>query len=382
MDIIKSVLQHISGNKDVYASYNCKFFNYFIGNPLIINEISESNYANYQIIFMQKELFELNKMTLPIYIIGNDIYYYDEKLRIDDYSQIQASAYFDSFGAASAYQELIDEMKCARAIYKFFNPTLSEQDIDDAIKEINKEQFKIELNNLIERTVLYDINDTIKKISDTQSKMEDFKRKYYDSCKALDNLIKISANSDMNKSSIYDNIMKILNHKKVISVNINNNQLIIKTTPIVLTEPKMNIQFQLGEFDIYFPLTPRGTIYMNGDKLYTNYFGKGPHPHISAEGRPCWGTADAQIAQMVNLHEYYAAFLTLLSYLETCNIDDCAGAKIYNYPVIGMHVNDMLEAYGRNIRDNDDTYEDDEDYNEEDEMGEENNFTTNGTIDF
>ena len=73
------------------------------------------------------------------------------------------------------------------------------------------------------------------------------------------------------------------------------------------------------------------------------------------------------------LRNYYAAFLTILGYLETCNIDDCAGAMIYKYPPIGMSRFDMILAYEDDV-----CIDEDEDYEEydddEDNTNENNNY--------
>ena len=57
-----------------------------------------------------------------------------------------------------------------------------------------------------------------------------------------------------------------------------------------------------------------------------------PHPHVNGEsGKPCIGTASCSITAMVTAHEYYAAMIMCLDFLQTANESDSAGKYWYRW---------------------------------------------------
>lgn len=153
----------------------------------------------------------------------------------------------------------------------------------------------------------------------------------------------------------FENIIK---HKKVISLRYDKEYIIINTVPLTIYEPITKKHYQLGKCKIKIDTTDNYTIKLDSEIHRNAYWNDSPHPHVNQSGNPCWGTADAQIAQMQAEYQYYGIFITALNYLETCNIEDVAGNRITAW--------DEIDEDG-NIIKSEENYDEEENYEEEEE---------------
>lgn len=137
-------------------------------------------------------------------------------------------------------------------------------------------------------------------------------------------------------------------HKSVKSLSFDGYYLVIRTDTLYITEPNTGRTYLLGEMEIKYNLN-------DGDLVFTNlteenrrksYWGSGcHHPHICYDGDACLGTASAQIAQYTTEREYYAAFLTILSFLRTVDIDDPAGWNVARWDEVDKDGNIIKEGH-------------------------------------
>ena len=368
MDIILEVLKDVYKNKDVIYTFDTDFYSMITDKPFDI-PMTDDNINLVDIVFAPKYIFEINKYELPIHVMGNVIYYNTDEF--DDLNMMPNETYYEEYDSARYYMTVLDKKKLSALLYKYFNTDKTTEEIDKYITDLMDVSFSEELRKSVKDYIFKDVVDNKHRLEQWQASMSDYKNLYYNACKEIDKLMKLVYDTSDGEEEVINSILKIKNHKKVTDLEIIDGRLNITTLPIVLTEPKVGVRFQLGTMKIVLPLRPSNRIYIYGDKMYSNYFGNGVHPHIDSTGSPCWGTADAQIAAMINEKNYYAAFLTILGYLETCNIEDCAGELVYKYPPIGMSRFDMMLLYEDYVEINEDDWDHDnegyEDYEDDEE---------------
>lgn len=143
----------------------------------------------------------------------------------------------------------------------------------------------------------------------------------------------------------------IMQHKLVDSVEFSDGYLIINTKSLHIREPHTNRRYYLGKMSI--------TIYMSNGNLnidcvnndrYSDCWGSNVvHPHVNQEGEPCLGTAAEQFSVFWSEKEYYAAFITILNYLQTVDIEDIAGYEVCQWDEVGDDGEIICEGHSPRI---------------------------------
>lgn len=173
--------------------------------------------------------------------------------------------------------------------------------------------------------------------------------------------------SDKDIDKIEEEIKNIETIKTVENVNINEKYIDIWTKELIIAEPVYGENFFLGKCNICIPLNMDD---INNIRVYANrqvcaYNVEMNHPHIFNSGNACWGNVTDTLIYAFANKSFYLTALTVLSFLQTCDIKDEAGKFV---PTWGKQLADgtfeplgPVKYYGRNgqilIRDN---YEDEE----------------------
>lgn len=147
-------------------------------------------------------------------------------------------------------------------------------------------------------------------------------------------LVKDSSIEKLKKQTL-EQIDDIINHKKVKEVTCDDDYLKITVQDIIITEPISERRFFIGEAIIDIPFNSVNSIIFSGTQNTKTAIGywreEQVHPHVDSYGHPCLGNADAQLAEYINDGKYYAAFITALNFLQTCNVEDIAGYAVSNW---------------------------------------------------
>jgi hypothetical protein len=170
----------------------------------------------------------------------------------------------------------------------------------------------------------------------------------------LDQTMKDILNFDLEgeKDTIRKELVNIATHKKVDHITYESGFLCIYTVPLYLFEPIKKERFYLGKMVIKINTSNGSIRFDNLDNRRNGYWHNSPHPHVDDGGCGCLGNIDGQVADAFTRKQYYVLFITLLGYLETCNINDCAGARV--------HAWDMVDKNGKIITEGDEDCDDDE----------------------
>lgn len=154
---------------------------------------------------------------------------------------------------------------------------------------------------------------------------------------------------DNKKNNFKKQVEDIKNHPKVTDIYIDNidGSLVIKTTELRMTNNDIEDDIRLlGEMEICIRLTDFDIKLYNLTNKRHNYWGyEGNHPHVSTNGVPCLGNSAEMIVQAQDENDYYLAFLICLSYLETYDYTDCAGAYYVSWDRIDEEGNILEEGH-------------------------------------
>jgi len=124
------------------------------------------------------------------------------------------------------------------------------------------------------------------------------------------------------------------------SVSFNRTSVKATTTPIFIKEKK--IWYQMGCFEI--------TLEFEGNvRIMSTWPGRGPaqqHPHVNADGRPCWGNLSGELPKRIAESEFDVAFVEIHTFL--CHYSQEGGpyANISNWPQATAEQLEMLKADG------------------------------------
>lgn len=118
------------------------------------------------------------------------------------------------------------------------------------------------------------------------------------------------------------------------TVSVEDGRLVVTTLPIVCTEPRSGDQYMLGNFRLRIDL-------YSGNITIENMTGSRDRagcpmnaPHVAGDGRPCWGSVDETIVQLVAKCQISTLVQVIIAFLQTVNINDAWGECVVLWPKI------------------------------------------------
>jgi len=221
---------------------------------------------------------------------------------------------------------------------------------------ITEEKHEKFLNTLAEREIIENFTKSFERQRENIKAQIDQKnndKKYYmrivaDLVKDIDDL-----RSRYNQKLVIDELVTklrgeldlIRKHKAVTSITFDNECIEVKTNTLYMNEPYTNRRYLLGKMLFKFNIMDGDCYFENLTEDRSNYWGGGAHPHVDECGYACLGNAETQIAQYIIEKEYYAVFLTIMSFLQTANIDDPAGYHISEWDEVDKDGNIINQGH-------------------------------------
>lgn len=147
-----------------------------------------------------------------------------------------------------------------------------------------------------------------------------------------------------------DEIDKIKDHNLVKNIKIKNGTLEIYTKFLYFVEPESERRFSLGEMKFTIMLNHSKEccedILIENLTTRRNGYDDDMHaPHVFPGGEACFGNTENQIIGFISEEEYYAAFITLLNFCQTVNIEDAAGKYFESWDEVDEEGNVINEGH-------------------------------------
>ena len=180
--------------------------------------------------------------------------------------------------------------------------------LNQAIKIIskNKENFSLIFNKALDSNIYKNkikIGELMKRISDSQKKLERAKRSY----KLLS---KLYQNPDMREDSIRSfEVME--KDKRINKIKVKNNLIYVFTNNIKIDLKKAGI-FDIGKYEIVYNLLDGDIRVFNQKKMDGCQ-----HPHIDSDGLPCWGNMSTTVPKLLAKLDLVGLTNIVLKYLES-----------------------------------------------------------------
>lgn len=194
-------------------------------------------------------------------------------------------------------------------------------------------------------------------VDELKNKLIGYNSKVYETNKQIIELkykIENSKSKNTRENERLKSILKIKDNEFVKSVNYIKNR---KTLKIVVDnyqiyEPISDRLYKGTETLIELPLDRRDYVKFKNtpnSELHINYWNKknpeAIHPHVDISGYACFGNADAQLAEYMNVGLYYETFLTALGFLQSVNVEDVAGYAISYWDEVDSEGNVITEGH-------------------------------------
>jgi hypothetical protein len=185
---------------------------------------------------------------------------------------------------------------------------------------------------------------TQRKINDAQLKADASRHKYLKEKHKIIMLTgQLTANEKELEKKAETAILSITTHPKFAKLSaVNNGNISIETTPIIMTNPENGIQFHLGEFRIEIPMKDSHSskpIYYNKTRRLPAYSAPSHHPHVFSNQDVCLGNVESTFLEL--LHQIntdpdaiYAYFDMAVMFLESVNPRDVAGGSYVCWPLV------------------------------------------------
>lgn len=200
---------------------------------------------------------------------------------------------------------------------------LQVRDEEDIAKAMEEE--RIRTNQKEKESAERRIREADREITKYERYIEDCKKEL-EKCKRTLEALKKEANI---KDKIEKEIKCIKEHELVKDVFYKpiKEELIIYTKELYMQHPKDKDDRRfLGEMKIELNVNNYSVRLFNETECRKGYWGDyGNHPHVSDEGEPCLGNSSEMLAECKLNNDLYIAFLTILGFLQTFDVEDIAG---------------------------------------------------------
>lgn len=234
--------------------------------------------------------------------------------------------------------------------YDFLSVFMTETEINDFKNNLIKE----EINDYLVSSCAEQTESAKISLCDMENKIKEYTKYLFDSYPKVLKLKNIIENPNLANSEaakeIFSEIEKIKKHPLCTDISITNGNISVNTSKLVMYEPINKKYYLLGEMTFSIPFKfQRDINIININNKRRSYWGdKCQHPHISDMGTACFGNADAQLAQFLSQRLYYAVFITLINFCQTCDIHDCAGAYVISWDLCDENGN-IIEQEEKDI---------------------------------
>ena len=141
------------------------------------------------------------------------------------------------------------------------------------------------------------------------------------------------------ESKIFKELDLISEHELIEDIQIIDNLFVFHTKPLYIYDSN-NTQYYGGNFKIV--IKPKTSdIHLSSNMQRPSYWSdKDYHPHIDGNcGRACFGNVEPTIAELSSQLELYALVTVILEFLQSANLDDCAGKNVVNWDKVDKEGN-------------------------------------------
>ena len=139
------------------------------------------------------------------------------------------------------------------------------------------------------------------------------------------------------KSKFTKEFHRLLDIAHVKKVFVRSNRLAVKTDMIKCTDPRPDDdgntkEHLIGEFVITIIPDSGEVRFYNQSWTVVGYEEHMNAPHVFHDGRPCMGSIERTLPNLVARYDFTSAFTVAINFLESVNVGDAAGKYIRNWP--------------------------------------------------
>ena len=285
---------------------------------------------------------------------GKGVVIYDKEIPVSEVlfdfenNKSMLITFYDSFheyddDEVFAFKELLKQYK------EIVEKVKSEKDINDINRESLLDSTVIFLNNQLNGELEKEFKRTTNDYKRSLELIEDARISYLKRIKATkeynERLTLLTERIRVSKKSRNDDKVKkeLLSLYEIPEVDESKNIyvssdefLCITTKDIFIEEDKY--KFKVGKVLIKINLENGKIIFesLEEDKVKgywgANGYKYSVHPHIGCNNNPCWGNAEESIAELIAEKEISALVIMIISFLQSVNVDDSAGRRVFEWP--------------------------------------------------
>jgi len=200
------------------------------------------------------------------------------------------------------------------------------------------------------------IRETQDKLDSELKSLEEHRKKVIDSVREIEGLqmlIGQASNISRNKMAAKRDFDAIGRRSYVKKVDLINPIMSFELEKVACTEASSQAKYDIGSFrvkintresSVRFERTEEpALLHINKHSSHSNW---GIHnmlaPHIFSSGQGCFGDAENSLASLIGKMDIPSALDLMYSFLQTANSDDEAGARVYEWPLVGENEDHYL----------------------------------------
>lgn len=359
-DMLDKFLKHCNENKDQQPEWLIKGINLF--NP--VEETKKEVINEYYYIYFSKTKEHIAKKGI-LHLTERDGRYALIWLKNDEtvttlMKSSNLANLYEEIDKHFVYYKLTEEDIKENSDITNFKPTKEQK--ENAYKEIKetfdpKETAK-KISNVITKNIMDNATTNLNAVKESITRMMRDLHNYYEEKLKFEGILETTKLTEETTIKFEKELAEIKENKHTQTLICDENKLTIITDYLYINEPKQNKMYALGEMQITIPLeyqTNQQNIKMfNLTDVRKGYSGDCQHPHVFADGNICWGNMASMVAQYSIEKMFYALYVSILAFLQTCNVQDVAGRYILAWDEVDPKTKEIItkgianKQYGHN----------------------------------
>ena len=347
-DMLDKFLKHCNENKDQQPEWLIKGINVF-------NQVEETKKEvinEYYYIYFSKTKGHIGKKGI-LQITERDERYvllwltHDGKIGVLTKSSNLADLYEEINKNFMCYKLTEEDVKEIDSIINFEPTKEQKEKVYKEIKEaFDPKETAKKISSVITKNVIENAKRQLDNIKETITRMIHDLHRHYEEKLKFEGILESTKLTEETTLQFEKELEAIKENKHTQTLMCDENTLTILTDYLYINEPQQNKMYALGEMQIAIPLeyqtNQQNIKIFNLTTIRKGYSGDCQHPHVFANGDICWGNMASMVAQYSIEKMFHALYVSILAFLQTCNVQDVAGSYILAWDEVNPETKEVI----------------------------------------
>lgn len=208
--------------------------------------------------------------------------------------------------------------------------------MNDEMKKIKMQRAK-EFASLLNGRIVRQTQTFEREIAELKTSMTSYTKRLMEAERTKEiktiQLIKMKESVDENNGKFIGEYERLFKIPELVNVEIQENKLMLFTSPIAVLDNRSKLKHDLGEFRIELNFTDGNVKWFNLTRQVNGHQSRQNAPHVWNDGRACLGNTEQMFNELMRDYQIHAAAQMAVAFVKEVNVDDTAGDKVTRWPI-------------------------------------------------